>query len=726
MKSLHKFTSFLRLLFALLVFAIAVALLIRGAASSLSAGVAPVVAQDGEKSLDINRYPNEPLEIVDLKVGQLSIKSKVKPKVKIPGSLDSLDNVKFQDVDDWFKKLKVRLRNVSAGPIYGLAVDLYFKPSDYKVFYGVPVTISPHRDLRAHPIKPGEEVEIQVTDELFNPIIARLIQDGFDPNKMRVGLVVNWVLLDNDVAWQRGFMTRRNKAGGWDSVDDQGLPAPPPQPSPDPFEASQLFQLAGFKIGTRSVVRPQGGVVCTQPTASSSHDEAECSAGSGCFNYRAQGSGYPGLYTNSAYIGFCHVGTNLDDLCGMMTTNYRLMYDETCPTPGSTPTPPPCLEDGWTYMGTTPCCHHIVNEYNLCGSGDPMSTPIPTATPRPNGAACFGPQQCESQYCAPDFTCRNNPSASPTPWFFKQGLGRLCFAPGDCQSNNCVNYVCAPAPSPTPTPWFGGCDNDWDCESFFCDPYSHQCVDWDDGGDGGDCYMPACDPPDEGSFSQCCCINTSGQCTSSPILIDVSGNGFALTDAMRGVNFDLNRDGSQERIAWTAIGSDDAWLVFDRNGNGVIDDGREVFGNFTPQPLPPPGIGKNGFLALALYEQTAHGGHTDGLIDQRDSIFPKLRLWQDINHNGVSEPAELHTLTELGVDSISLDYKQSRRTDQFGNRFRFRAKVDDAKHARVGRWAWDVFVVQAPPAQPVIADVQTDPQFESWKKGVSMVRIPAH
>src|SRR5271170_6117614 len=177
---------------------------------------------------------------------------------------------------------------------------------------------------------------------------------------------------------------------------------------------------------------------------------------------------------------------------------------------------------------------------------------------------------------------------------------------------------------------------------------------------------------------------------TSPIVIDTDGKGYHLTSAEDGVLFDIAGDGHPIQMAWTAAGSTKLFLTLPKDGE--VTNGKELFGNFTPQP---PSSHPNGFLALAVYDQPENGGNGDGVIDEKDEIFSSLRLWIDANHDGVSQPEELHTLPELGVFSISLHYAESRREDQYGNLFRYWSRInlidpsEDDSHA--GPIAYDVF-----------------------------------
>jgi len=157
----------------------------------------------------------------------------------------------------------------------------------------------------------------------------------------------------------------------------------------------------------------------------------------------------------------------------------------------------------------------------------------------------------------------------------------------------------------------------------------------------------------------------------------------------------MGGDGHHEPIAWTSPGSDDAWLVLDRNDNGVIDSGKELFGNFTDQPHAS--TKRNGFVALAEFDRTDHGGNGDEVITSRDTVFSRLRFWQDVNHDGISQNVELYTLPSLGIAALDLKYKESKKQDRNGNRFALRTKVKDIHGAQAGRWAWDVTLGVNPP-----------------------------
>ena len=160
---------------------------------------------------------------------------------------------------------------------------------------------------------------------------------------------------------------------------------------------------------------------------------------------------------------------------------------------------------------------------------------------------------------------------------------------------------------------------------------------------------------------------TQASRTPEPLVLDMNGNGYRLTSADTGVMFALDGSGVPERIAWTAAGSDDAFLAIDENHNGRIDDGRELIAGVSGPP--------NGFGALNAYDGFASPAdlaagtnrRPDGLLTERDAIFSRLLLWTDANHNGLSEETELESVVHAGITTIYLGIKDLSRPDGLGN-----------------------------------------------------------
>ncbi|MDC0598552.1 hypothetical protein OAP18_01720 [Gammaproteobacteria bacterium] len=142
---------------------------------------------------------------------------------------------------------------------------------------------------------------------------------------------------------------------------------------------------------------------------------------------------------------------------------------------------------------------------------------------------------------------------------------------------------------------------------------------------------------------------------SSPLVLDLDGDGYELSSVANSTTFfDLDVNDFAELTGW--VSGDDGFLALDRNGNGVIDNGLELFGDHTAINGGTT-IAADGFAALADLDLNA-----DGLIDVNDTQFHDLRVWQDINQNGISEESELSTLVDLGIASISLSTTVSSAT----------------------------------------------------------------
>lgn len=177
-----------------------------------------------------------------------------------------------------------------------------------------------------------------------------------------------------------------------------------------------------------------------------------------------------------------------------------------------------------------------------------------------------------------------------------------------------------------------------------------------------------CQNPDQSTICEC---DPYANC--SPIILDLDRNGLHLTGLDDPVHFDIDADGLVEIVSWTSPAERDGLLALDRNGDGLISDGGELFGDATL--LSDGSEAPHGFIALAELDLMSWGGNGDGAIDADDAMFAGLRVWIDHDHDGSSDSGELVPLAQAGVVRIGLDYVENRRRDGHGNRMRYNGKA---------------------------------------------------
>jgi len=200
-------------------------------------------------------------------------------------------------------------------------------------------------------------------------------------------------------------------------------------------------------------------------------------------------------------------------------------------------------------------------------------------------------------------------------------------------------------------------------------------------------FGPPPPPPPMSSGTTCDGTTGSGDCgADTPIVLNMSDGPYETSGLGDPVLFDIKANGSRSEMTWTARHTPMAFLALDRDGNGAIDSGAELFGNHTP--LPGGGVAANGYEALRAFDSNG-----DGVIDANDPVWSQLLLWIDANHDGVSQPDELQPISESGITAIELAYHWTGRLDANGNLFRYEG------HVRLGRQrrsCYDIFFLVKP------------------------------
>ncbi len=161
-------------------------------------------------------------------------------------------------------------------------------------------------------------------------------------------------------------------------------------------------------------------------------------------------------------------------------------------------------------------------------------------------------------------------------------------------------------------------------------------------------------------------VGSHGDC-SSPIVIDLEQDGFHFGGPENPVTFDMSGNGVAKTLHWVAPYAHDAFLVQDLNGNGLVDDGAELFGTGTRLLLENFSLASDGFQGLSQYDRVELGGDDDQWITPNDQIWSRLYLWLDENADGICEYDEMLPLTQVPFSRLDLNPARRGLIDDHGN-----------------------------------------------------------
>ena len=595
-----------------------------------------------------------------------------------------LVEVRHLDSDTWYNDLEIELKNISTKRIYYVLAYLDFP--DIPVpdgMYGIPLFFGEDKnsDYRRDPepndpyLKPGDTLTFTIPENVRKGIKRHY--ESLPATVQKLELHISLISFGDGT----GFVAERPRDRRVKYAHTQ------PRKRNHSNRKSSTSTAEPLQDGCGSCARYVLGP-----------REVLCYSGGPCFGKRA---------TTDPSAKCALIKPHFFE-CGELNCYSDDIYESPiCPGFTATPTPSPTPEETPTPCVPGVCGDTSASQVDYCAF-PPYGCPDNN---RPNGSCCYPPcppitkPPCNGFLVPPRpgacfYTCiPRSVIASEVDCTDVDGFWN--FASNTCNDTPQTQVQCATAD------WY------WNFTSNGCVPAPAEGM-CGGGPDWGNYPSSGCFTSGLGIFGGICnrsntfiskCFQDNGDydnhyctcggcdwCGGSPTIIDVSGNRYDMTDLSHGVTFDLNGNGTADKLSWTKPGSSAMWLTLDGNHNGTIDSGKELFGNFTFQSEPPARVEKNGFRALAEYDKPENGGNADGNIDAHDAVWSRLRLWQDANQNGVSEPAELRLLSEFGIESISLDYKESRHRDRYGNEFRYRARVYGANHQDLGRWAYDVFL----------------------------------